>query len=101
MGEIQKNLLIIAVLVLMLLVAMVNIGYYSVSQEGEPDLTVFFWKISPTFQIKFINIATEHWGADWALTDENRQSVIDYCKYRLGITTKLEHPDDVKKCTKR
>lgn len=99
--EIQKKLLIIAVLVLMLLVGMVNIGYYSVTQEWEPDLTVFFWKKSPTFQIKFVNIATEHWGADWALTDENWQSVIGYCKYRLGINTKLEHPDDREICTRR
>ena len=89
------------VAVLLGLSLLVNVGYYDVSDEHEPNSTVFFWKKSSTFQVRFINIATEHWGADWSLTDKNRQSVIDYCKYRLGIDTKLDHPDDLKKCTKR
>ncbi|EPJ79649.1 hypothetical protein CFII64_20563 [Pseudomonas sp. CFII64] len=90
----------IIVVCLVGLFLVLTVGYYDVSQEDAPDTTLFFWKKAPTFQVKFINIATEHWGADWALTDENRQSVVDYCKYRLGVETRLDHPDDVKKCTK-
>lgn len=97
----QKKMMAVVLLALVVLLAALNVGYYNISQEWKPDLTVFFWKRYPSLQFRFVNITTEHWGADWALTDENRQSVIDYCKYRHGTETGLDDPGDLNRCLAR
>lgn len=94
----RRHLLLASSAVVVMLLVL-NVGYYNVSHESEPDFSVFFWKTSPSFQVRFVHIATEHWGEDPQITDERRQFVIDYCKYRLGIETQLDHPDDIKRCS--
>jgi len=78
-----------------------SVGYYDISQEHDPDLTVFFLKKSPTFKMKFINPRALTWDERSLLTEEERQWAIDYCKYRLGIDTRLEHSDDIDRCSAR
>ena len=83
----------------LLLVVTLNVGYYNVAHENAPDSTKFFLKKHLTFKVKFINISTVSWGDDSLFTADDKQAVIDYCKYRLGIETQLNHPDDVRKCS--
>lgn len=89
----------VGVILVFAILILLNVGYYDISEESEPDKTVFFLKKSPTFQMRFINLATASWGGDMLLNDESRQSVIDYCKYRLGIDTQLENSHDLARCT--
>ncbi|WP_443190233.1 hypothetical protein [Pseudomonas indica] len=95
----MKKLIIPAVLVLL---AVLFIGYYKAIDDAELN-TVFFIKKYPTFQIKFENLFAN--DADnkklHELNDEERQLVIDYCKYRLGIETELRTQGELEACKQR
>lgn len=75
-------------------------GYYNSIEDAELH-SHFFIKKSPTLQIKFYNIHANN--ADprplHELTTQQRQKVISYCKYRLGIDFKLETEDELAACT--
>ncbi|CAI8822577.1 Sigma-70 family RNA polymerase sigma factor [Pseudomonas chlororaphis] len=81
------------------LVAALYIGFYEKMEDAYPE-KVFFIKKSPTFQMKFENIfAYESDDKNLSeLSDTERQLVIQYCKYRLGITTTLKSQDELEEC---
>ncbi|MBU3055201.1 hypothetical protein [Pseudomonas indica] len=95
----MKKLIIPAVLALL---AVLFIGYYKAIDDAELN-TVFFIKKYPTFQMKFENLFAN--DADnkklHELNDEERQLVIDYCKYRLGIETELRTQGELEACKQR
>lgn len=95
----MKNLIIIFLLILFLLLF---VGYYKTIEDAELN-TVFFTNKQPTFQMEFTDIFTN--DADnknpHELNEEERQLVIAYCKYRLGIETKLKTQEDLDLCKRR
>lgn len=92
---------IIAVLAITLFAALF-IGYYE-TRWAEDNKTVFFIKKQPTLQLEFVNIFDS--DADdkplHKLDQEERQLVIDYCKYRLGIVTQLNNQEELEACKGR
>lgn len=92
---------IIAALAIILLAALF-IGYYE-TRWAEDNKTVFFIKNQPTLQLEFVNIFDS--DADdkplHKLDQEERQLVIDYCKYRLGIVTRLNSQEELEACKGR
>lgn len=95
----MKSLLII---VPTILVAFLYIGFYARMEDAYPE-KIFFIKKAPTFQIKFENIfAYESDDKELSeLSDTERQLVIQYCKYRLGVTTTLINQNELEECKKR
>ncbi|AZC23155.1 hypothetical protein [Pseudomonas sessilinigenes] len=91
---------LILLLVIGLLVEL-NIGYYTELEEAETH-TRWFLKHSPSLQLEFFNIHAN--DGDYRrvekLTAEERQMIIDYCKYRLGIDTQVTTQADVARCAK-
>lgn len=87
--------------ILLVLLAVLNTGYYNEVSDGEIN-TIFFIKKSPTLRMKFYNIHAN--DGDYrkidSLTDELRQDIIDYCKYRLGIDTEVKTQADIEMCAK-
>lgn len=92
---------IIAALAIILLAALF-IGYYE-TRWAEDNKTVFFIKKQPTLQLEFVNIFDS--DADdkplHKLDQEERQLVIDYCKYRLGIVILLNNQEELEACKGR
>lgn len=84
------------------LIAWLFIGYYDSIEDAEIH-SHFFIKNSPTLQIKFTNIYANN--ADpkrlAELDTQQRQLVIDYCKYRLGIEVQLNTDDELEACQAR
>jgi hypothetical protein len=84
------------------LLAVLFVGYYESLDDAEVN-KVFFIKKSPTLQIKFRNLFAN--DADdkplERLTDDQREQVIDYCKYRLGIETALHNQEELEACKQR
>lgn len=95
----MKKLLIATVLAIL---SVLYVGYYEALEDGDIE-TILFIKKHPTLQIKFYNIhANDGEIRDVErLTDEERNLIIDYCHYRLGIDTELETQDDVEACRKK
>jgi hypothetical protein len=95
----MKKLIILITLVFG---AVLFIGYYKAIDDAELN-TVFFIKKYPTFQVKFENLFAN--DADNKklpeLDNEERQLVIDYCKYRLGIKTELRAQEELETCKTR
>ncbi|MBX8497987.1 hypothetical protein [Pseudomonas cichorii] len=94
----MKHLVLISFLALLVIL---NTGYYNEVSEGEAN-TIFFIKKSPTLRMKFYNIHAN--DGDYRrvekLSDELRQDIIDYCKYRWGIETEVKTQADVEMCAK-
>ncbi|GFM67725.1 hypothetical protein K5D57_01015 [Pseudomonas cichorii] len=92
---------IIALLTLTL-IAWLFIGCYESIDDAEVN-TVFFIKKRPTLQLKFVNLFAN--DADdkklHELNEEQRELVINYCKYRLGIETLLVNEAELGECKKR
>ncbi|MDM8350830.1 hypothetical protein P8H27_18290 [Pseudomonas sp. sp1636] len=90
------------ILIALLLAAVLFVGYYKAIDDAELN-TVFFIKKSPTFQVKFENLFAN--DADnkklHELSGEERELVIDYCKYRLGIETELKSQAELEVCKER
>ncbi|RML44993.1 hypothetical protein APX70_04988, partial [Pseudomonas syringae pv. maculicola] len=72
------------------------VGYYEKIEDAYPE-KVFFIKKSPTTRIKFENIfAYESDDKKLSqLSETERQLVIQYCKYRLGVTTTLKNQHEL------
>ncbi|MBX8510565.1 hypothetical protein K5D34_12845 [Pseudomonas cichorii] len=79
-----------------------NVGFYNEVSDGEVN-KVFFIKKHLTFRVQFTNIHANdgNYRKIEKLTSEQRQSIIDYCKYRLGIDTQVTTQADVETCAKR
>ncbi|MFJ2682197.1 hypothetical protein ACIOYV_00485 [Pseudomonas sp. NPDC087342] len=93
---------ILSFVFLLALLLILNIGYYNALEDGDVESTWFFKK-TPTFQIKFYNIHANDGEIRKieSLTEEQREKIVDYCKYRLGIKTNLTTQDDVEACRKK
>jgi len=93
-----KKLLVLLFLALLVLL---NVGYYTELEEAETH-TRWFIKHSPSLRLEFFNIHAN--DGDYRkvekLTGEQRQMIIDYCKYRLGIETQVTTQADVERCAK-
>lgn len=79
-----------------------SVGVYE-TYFAEDNRSVFFIKKHPTFQIRFENIflTDEDYKPIDRLSDEEREVVINYCKYRLGIETELRTQKELEACKKR
>lgn len=93
---------LLLVIILVTLVVVLYIGVYEEMEDAYPE-KVFFIKKSPTFQMKFENIfAYESDDKNLSeLNDVDRHKVIQYCKYRLGITTALQSQQELEACKKK
>lgn len=82
--------------------AVIYIGYYQALEDGDIE-TILFVKRYPTFQMKFFNIHANDGEIRQVerLTNEEREWIIDYCRYRLGINTKLKTQDDIERCRQK
>jgi hypothetical protein len=92
----MKKLLTAVVLGAVAMLAVLYIGYYETLEDGDIE-TILFIKKYPTFQMKFYNIHAndgDHRKVE-KLSNELRQDIIDYCKYRLGIDTEVKAQSDV------
>lgn len=87
------------ILVLTLIIAALNIGYYTYLEDADPE-KVFFIKKSLTLQIAFENIFANEGDHKklHQLSEKERTQVIDYCRYRLGITTALKTEEELERC---
>ncbi|WP_374439227.1 hypothetical protein [Pseudomonas panipatensis] len=78
------------------------IGYYESLDDANIQYKVFIKK-HPTLQVRFDNIFAnsqdpkplEH------LSDREKQLVRDYCRFRLGIETRLETQAELERCEAR
>ncbi|UUD63872.1 hypothetical protein D16iCDA_19715 [Pseudomonas seleniipraecipitans] len=95
----MKKLLIAAIFAVM---AVLYIGYYEALEDGDIE-TILFIKKHPTLQLKFYNIHANDGDIREVerLSDEERQLIIEYCRYRLGIDTQLKSQDDVERCRRK
>ncbi|MEN5244241.1 hypothetical protein [Pseudomonas atacamensis] len=95
----MKSLLIISTIIC---VVILYVGFYEKMEDAYPE-KVFFIKKSPTFQMKFENIFA--YESDdktiGELNEKERQLVIQYCKYRLGVTTRLSSQNELERCKHR
>jgi hypothetical protein len=73
-------------------------GYYEHHEEIE-SFPVAFLKKAPTLQLKFYRVFHPNFEKNLSeLSGTQRQKVIDYCKYRLGIETLLETEEELRSC---
>lgn len=74
-------------------------GYYYYMEDAENE-KIFFKKKHYTLQVKFYNIfANQGDGRPLAkLSANQREKVINYCKYRLGIITELSTQAELDRC---
>ncbi|MCV4290957.1 hypothetical protein OH708_23870 [Pseudomonas capsici] len=95
----MKSLIIIS---LITLTSFLYVGFYEKMEDAYPE-KVFFIKKHPTLKMQFENIFA--YEADdktlSELSDTERQQVIQYCKYRLGVTTTLKTQNELEECKKR
>lgn len=91
----MKKIIVLTAVVLM---APPFIGYYE-HHEEITSLPVFFIKKKPALQVVFHRIFHPNFEKSLhELTVQERQHVIDYCKYRLGIETDLNTVKAFKAC---
>ncbi|MEN1831464.1 hypothetical protein AAIM60_01175 [Pseudomonas lijiangensis] len=95
----MKKLLIAATLAVL---SVLYIGYYEALEDGDIEAIPFIKKHA-TFQMKFYNIHANDGEIRKVerLTVEERQLIIDYCRYRLGVDTELKTQDDVEMCRRK
>ena len=82
--------------------ALFFVGYYEKMEDAYPE-KVFFIKKHPTLKLSFVNIfAYESDDKKLSeLNDEERTQVMDYCWYRLGISTQLASQQELEECKRR
>ncbi|MBX8555051.1 hypothetical protein K5D43_11230 [Pseudomonas cichorii] len=87
---------------LLSVITILNVGFYNEVSDGEVN-KVFFIKKHLTFRVQFTNIHANdgNYRKIEKLTSEQRQNIIDYCKYRLGIDTQVTTQADIETCAKR
>lgn len=89
-------------LIVLAVLATLFVGYYDALEDAETH-KVYFIKMSPTFQVKFRHLFAND-SDDKPLTElsyQEREAVIDYCKYRLGIETQLKTQGELDACKQR
>ena len=93
---------IATITLLLTLTAHLFIGYYT-PQGIHDEGSIFFFKKHPTLQLKFKNIYTKDEDPK-PLSELNMieiNTIIEYCKYRLGIETQLESESALESCKAR
>ncbi|WP_230414408.1 hypothetical protein [Collimonas silvisoli] len=84
----NKKIVYAASLAFVLLITWLFVGYVRSYLDEEQQIT-FFVKKFPSFQLEFIdpfaNEADSPAIAD--LPAEDRKALVDYCKYRFGVTS--------------
>jgi hypothetical protein len=84
----NKKIIYLAALILVLLIAWLFTGYVRSYLDDEQQ-TTFFIKKFPSFQMEFSDpFANE--GDSPAIADlstVDRKSLVEYCKYRFGVTS--------------
>lgn len=84
----NRKIIYVATLVFVLLISWLFTGYVRSYLDDEQQ-TTFFIKKFPTFQLEFVDpFANE--GDSPAIADlstVDRKSLVDYCKYRFGVTS--------------
>ena len=95
----MKKKIILVLTILALSFLWLNVGIYD-TYFAEDNRSVFFIKKHPTLQVRFENIflTDEDDKPIGRLSDEERRIVINYCKYRLGIETKLRTQEELEAC---
>lgn len=95
----MKKLIALTVL---LVISWLFVGYYKSIDDAELNNN-FFIKRYPTFQMEFVNLFANDADSKplQKLSSEQRQLVIDYCRYRLGIDTTLQSQQELDACKKR
>lgn len=92
----------LAALITLSLLAILFVGYYKALDDGDVR-RVFFIKRAPTLQVHFHHLFAN--DADdkplAQLSEEQREQVIDYCRYRLGIVTELSTQEQLEACKAR
>ncbi|WP_028624203.1 hypothetical protein [Pseudomonas sp. Ant30-3] len=88
--------------IVLVLVTVLYVGYYEALEDGDIE-TILFIKKHPTFQMKFYNIHANDGEIRQVerLTEQERNWIIDYCRYRLGIDTDLKAQNDIESCRKK
>lgn len=86
-------------LIVLVLVTVLYVGYYEALEDGDIE-TILFIKKHPTLQMKFYNIHANDGEIRQVerLTEQERNWIIDYCRYRLGIDTDLKAQNDIEIC---
>lgn len=74
-------------------------GYHGYIEDFEEEITTFEKKYF-SLQTKFHNVfdMREKSGQLADLTNNEREKIIDYCKYRFGIITKLSTSEELQRC---
>lgn len=95
-------LIALIALIVLVLVTVLYVGYYEALEDGDIE-TILLIKKHPTLQMKFYNIHAYDGEIRQVerLTQEERNWIIDYCRYRLGIVTDLKTQNDVEVCRKK
>lgn len=98
----MKAKTILFLIILLLAFSWLNVGVYE-TRFAEDNRVVFFIKKHPTLQVQFVNIflTDEDEKLLDQLSDEERRTVINYCKYRLGIETGLRTQEELETCKQR
>lgn len=98
----MKAKITLALVMLALSSSWLSVGFYE-TRFAEDNRVVFFIKKHPALQVQFENIflTDEDEKPLDRLRDEERRAVIDYCKYRLGIETKLKTQEELDACKQR
>lgn len=94
--------ILISGLLVALAIALLKIGYYN-SHEDSENKTTFFIKQHLTWRLQFSNIFATEGDAKLLneLRPDEREKVIDYCRYRLGIDTTLQTQAELDACNLR
>lgn len=94
--------IVIFALLATLVTASLTVGYYRSFEDEETRYTFFIKKV-PTFQLRFRNIFANEGDPKplERLRPDEREKVIEYCRYRLGIDTKLETQAELDACKVR
>ncbi|QXH53811.1 hypothetical protein KSS94_12100 [Pseudomonas fakonensis] len=89
-------------LIVLAMLTTLYFGYYQALEDGDIE-TILFVKKHPTLQMEFYNIHANDGEIRQVeqLTKQERQWIIDYCWYRLGIHTELNTQNDVETCRKK
>ncbi|WP_337056199.1 hypothetical protein [Pseudomonas sp. USHLN015] len=98
-GFIKLKKAFIGLIAAALLGTWLTTGVYK-TRFAEDNRLVFFIKKQPSFQVAFVNpFATDTDSKPLSrLSAQERQEVIDYCRYGLGIETELKTQDELDNC---
>jgi hypothetical protein len=98
----MKRELAAFMLIVTAILAPLYLGYYEALEDGDVERIIFI-KREPSIKLKFYNIHANDGEIRQieALTSEERSWIIDYCRYRLGISTQLKTQASIEICRQK